>query len=75
MTRNSSLDDFSGGDGDLDEEAETPTTEDAPVAATQPAVTTYRWSPEGRNCAACSATVQRLWRDGNEFVCPDCKEW
>ena len=36
---------------------------------------TYRWSPDGDDCPACGATVERRWRDGDRFVCADCKEW
>ena len=52
------------------------------------ATATYRWAPDGAACAACEATVERLWladvgeegtraavdRDA-EYVCADCKEW
>ncbi|GAB3671277.1 DUF7573 domain-containing protein [Halopiger thermotolerans] len=26
-------------------------------------------------CARCGTESDRVWRDGDEFVCPDCKEW
>jgi hypothetical protein len=35
---------------------------------------TYGWSPDGDDCPVCGATVQRRWRDGDRFVCADCKE-
>ncbi|WP_336024395.1 DUF7573 domain-containing protein [Halobellus salinisoli] len=41
----------------------------------EPASSTYRWSPEGVECAACGRVVDRLWSDGDEHVCIDCKEW
>jgi len=44
-------------------------------AAVDPAVSTYAWSPDGADCAACGAVVERRWRDGDELVCSDCKEW
>lgn len=36
---------------------------------------TYRWSPDGDDCPACGRHVERRWRDGDRFVCADCKEW
>ncbi len=36
---------------------------------------TYRWSPDGDDCPACGSAVERQWRDGDRFVCADCKEW
>ena len=49
------------------------------ASAVDPAVSTYRWSSEGGECADCGASADRLWRgegqkDG-DLVCPDCKEW
>jgi hypothetical protein len=43
--------------------------------AVDPLRTTYRWSPDGDDCPACGARVERRWRDGERFVCADCKEW
>jgi hypothetical protein len=40
-----------------------------------PARATYRWSADGDDCPACGATVARQWRDGDRFVCADCKDW
>ena len=51
-----------------DESAPADSTSDKPTA-------TYRWSPSGRDCPACGETVERQWRDGDEFVCADCKAW
>lgn len=49
------------------------------AAADDPTVdsiaSTYAWSPEGAECAACGATVEERWRDGDDLVCPDCKAW
>ncbi|WP_372911785.1 hypothetical protein [Salinigranum sp.] len=36
---------------------------------------TYRWSPDGDDCPVCGETADRQWRDGDRFVCADCKEW
>lgn len=46
-----------------------------PPDAVGPATSTYDWSPDGDDCAACSATVERRWRDDPGLVCADCKEW
>lgn len=46
---------------------------------TDPAVSTYRWSPAGGECADCGETAERRWRADGErdgaLVCADCKEW
>lgn len=36
---------------------------------------TYRWTPGGEPCADCGDAVERRWRDGEAYVCADCKEW
>lgn len=36
---------------------------------------TYRWSPDGDDCPRCGTRVEQQWRDGDQFVCVDCKEW
>lgn len=41
----------------------------------QPTAGTYRWTPDGAECADCGTIVERRWRDEAEFVCRDCKEW
>ncbi|MFW5903667.1 MAG: DUF7573 domain-containing protein [Halolamina sp.] len=41
----------------------------------EPPRTTYRWTPEGVACPECGTIVERRWRDGEVFVCPDCKQW
>lgn len=48
---------------------------DGDVPSTDPPRTTYRWSADGDDCPACGATVDRQWRDGDRFVCADCKDW
>jgi hypothetical protein len=55
----------------------TPAGEDSTPA---PAPVTYDWSPGGRTCAACGASVQRRWRAGERdeegrLVCVECKSW
>ena len=37
--------------------------------------TTYAWSPAGVACRACGATTERRWRDSEQLVCANCKEW
>jgi hypothetical protein len=49
---------------------------DAPRAdGVDPAVATYRWDPDGLECAACGSSVDRVWRQDDDHVCADCKEW
>ncbi|MFC7044445.1 hypothetical protein ACFQH6_02610 [Halobacteriaceae archaeon GCM10025711] len=50
-------------------------TEPEQSSSVAPAVSTYRWQPDGVACADCGATVQRLWRDGDDLVCDGCKDW
>ncbi|AEH38017.1 DUF7573 domain-containing protein [Halopiger xanaduensis] len=38
-----------------------------------PSLSTYAWGEYV--CARCDEESDRVWRDGDEFVCPDCKEW
>lgn len=71
MTEDRSLEDFAGGRSAADE-AET-TEEDSETA--DPAVATYRWDPDGVECAACGESVERLWNADEGFVCEACKEW
>lgn len=62
-----------------DNEGESDATEGVDTAGTEHEVsdttTTYEWSPSGVDCAACGATVNRRWRDGDRVVCAECKEW
>ena len=46
-----------------------------PAADAAASVPTMRWSADGAACADCGAVVSRRWRDGDSFVCADCKEW
>ncbi|WP_049937930.1 DUF7573 domain-containing protein [Haloplanus natans] len=70
-----SLDEFAvasteGDQADVaDDEASTP------AADAAPSVPTMRWSANGAACDDCDAVVSRRWRDGDSFVCADCKEW
>lgn len=50
----------------------------------EPLDPTVRWTPEGATCAECGATVEHLWKTGDEngteagelgFVCGECKRW
>ncbi|MFC4248539.1 hypothetical protein ACFOZ7_16640 [Natribaculum luteum] len=41
--------------------------------AVEPATGTYAWGKH--TCSACGSSVDRVWRDGDAFVCPACKEW
>lgn len=36
---------------------------------------TYVWTPGGGFCATCDEPVEERWRDGDDLVCGDCKEW
>lgn len=68
--------DASAGDSAV---AESPADSAPTVGDADPAVSTYRWSPEGGECADCGASAERRWRADGERdgarVCPDCKEW
>ncbi|RDI72159.1 DUF7573 domain-containing protein [Halopelagius longus] len=88
MTEDRSLDDFVGGSsdasasetGDDPDEASEPgepsNSGDADADAPEPAVATYRWDPDGVECAACGESVERVWTSGDgTFVCGSCKEW
>jgi hypothetical protein len=41
----------------------------------EPARATFAWSPDGVACERCEETVAERWRDGDDFVCADCKDW
>lgn len=47
----------------------------ASEAGPSTAVATYEWTQGGVDCADCGATVECRWRDGDRFVCADCKAW
>ena len=59
---------------DADAEAERPADGDT-NEADEGAAVTYEWTPGGTPCGACGASVEARWRDGEAFVCADCKEW
>lgn len=79
MTEDRSLDDFVGGSSDASGESGDDADEASDPDAPEPAVATYRWDPDGVECAACGESVERLWTadaDGERtFVCESCKEW
>jgi hypothetical protein len=78
-----------GGGGAADREAAPavtggPDTDPSPDAGTEgalgdpgvgPVPVTYRVSPGGSGCDECGRTVDSRWRDGEAFVCADCKSW
>lgn len=79
--RDASLDEFlneeagtneEGSDADASAGADTNADAGAGVG---PAVSTYDWSPGGTPCEDCGAVVERRWRDGEQLVCGECKEW
>ncbi|RXK47328.1 DUF7573 domain-containing protein [Halorientalis pallida] len=43
--------------------------------AVDTATSTYAWSGADAVCAVCDESVARRWRDGDDLVCADCKEW
>jgi len=43
-------------------------------ASPDPATPTMRWAVDAI-CDDCAGAVSRRWRDGDAFVCADCKEW
>lgn len=83
MARDTSLDEFLGGESTVTDERDGEaggTDEDAtrngPDAdAVEPAVITYDVIPDGAECAACRDVVTRRWRDEAGMVCGDCKDW
>ena len=54
--------DHAGGDG----------VEDGPPAGPR---VTYSSDPNGGICADCGARSPHRWVQGDELVCPDCKDW
>jgi len=82
VPEDASLDEFldAGGDSDGDDDrggdATAEGTADAdPLDDVAPATATATWRPDGAACAACGSVVERRWRDGDDLVCGDCKEW
>ncbi|WP_424017565.1 DUF7573 domain-containing protein [Halorientalis pallida] len=78
-----SLDEFADAGGDSDADASDGTDGDSAAPAepatdsdpVDPAASTYAWSEAGAVCTACGESVARRWRDGDDLVCADCKEW
>jgi hypothetical protein len=62
-----------GDDGSAPDDDSTPVED--PLDDVDPAAATATWSPDGAACAACGTVVERRWRDGEDLVCGDCKEW
>jgi hypothetical protein len=89
MDEHRTLDEFLGGrsrdaesrNDDVESDEEQPEQSDAAVDSrtgpdgVEPTIGTYRWTPDGAACASCGTSVERRWRDGDAFVCADCKEW
>ncbi|SEO36119.1 hypothetical protein SAMN05216388_1011134 [Halorientalis persicus] len=78
-----SLDEFTDASDDADADSDgagagdddTDPADEPATDAVDPAVSTYAWSGDGAVCAVCDDSVARRWRDGDDLVCPDCKEW
>ncbi|WP_435118053.1 DUF7573 domain-containing protein [Halolamina sp. C58] len=80
-------------EGAIDPEDGAPDPDDAPESDDSTTETpetptfTYTSTPDGAECAACGATVEKRWHAGeggaaenpdldpDALVCPDCKEW
>ncbi len=89
MSDDASLTDFGDEDGtdegDDGPEADDPA--DAEAVGTETPTFTYTSTPDGAECAACGAVVEKRWHAGeggaadapdldpDALVCPDCKEW
>ena len=57
------------------ESAEATPPEPAEATSPEPAEATSRWVPDGAVCAGCETMAERLWLDGDVFVCSACKDW
>jgi hypothetical protein len=68
-------DDAATGGEDTDADGVEPTDDSTDGTAVDPATSTYAWSSGDVACAVCGTAVTRRWRDGDDLVCPDCKEW
>lgn len=77
MTEDRSLEEFTGERSADDAKSEKRDAEpsDGADADASAAVATYRWDPEGVDCAACGESAERLWNADGGFVCEACKEW
>lgn len=40
----------------------------------EPIEPVYRFDPAGA-CDGCGEAADVCWRDGGDYVCPDCKDW
>jgi hypothetical protein len=49
--------------------------EDSPEEAVTPTASTYGYSPGKAACGACGTRVRRRWRDEDDMLCGECKEW
>lgn len=74
MARDTSLDEFLGGEsaGTDETDGEAGATDEDEV---EPAVITYDVTPDGAECAVCGEVVTRRWRDEARMVCGECKDW
>ena len=89
MSDDASLTDFGGEDGadDADDESGGDNRTDAETVEAEMPTYTYTSTPDGAECAACGAVVEKRWHAGeggaadapdldpDALVCPDCKEW
>ena len=80
MTEDRSLDEFFGDDAEQagsasPDDLEAVDSDDLEAADIEPAESTSSWRSDGRDCDGCGRRVERRWRDGDSFVCVDCKEW
>lgn len=63
------------GADDAGVDVDDPATTAAPdESATEPAVPTATWNPDGA-CERCGATAPRRWREGDALVCAECRDW
>jgi hypothetical protein len=84
MSDDASLTDFGSEDDGADDAPDDGTVDT--VEAETPTFT-YTSTPDGAECAACGAVVEKRWHAGeggaadapdldpDALVCPDCKEW
>lgn len=76
--RSGTEDDPAATDGTTpDREPQEPDSDGQPgdLDAVEPATSTYSWHGDTATCAHCGTAVGRRWRDGEQLVCRDCKEW
>ncbi|MDG5777322.1 hypothetical protein VB773_03185 [Haloarculaceae archaeon H-GB2-1] len=81
MAEDASLGDFASEPSEDESDDETAERGDEPASVTvstddvEPATATYRVAATPEPCAECATETTRLWRDGERFVCGDCKDW